>query len=76
MSANLYCREGLGIVAQCRSMSNCMDHPLLTWHRCGDIYHVGEVTDEGLDADALWSCAEDRVVWRSLRPSLVKRSSE
>jgi len=38
---------------------------------------IQQVTaDEGLDADALWSCAEDRVVWRSLRPSLVKRSSE
>jgi len=43
--------------------------PRNTW-----IQHVEE--DHGCTIDSLWSSAQDRSLWRSLRPSLVKRSSE
>jgi len=32
--------------------------------------------DHGCTIDSLWSSAHDRSLWRSLRPSLVRRSSE
>ena len=32
--------------------------------------------DHGCTIDSLWSSAQDRSLWRSLRPSLVRRSSE
>jgi len=32
--------------------------------------------DHGCTIDSLWSSAQDRSLWRSLRPSLVKHSSE
>ena len=32
--------------------------------------------DHGCTIDSLWSTAQDRLLWRSLRPSLVKYSSE
>ena len=43
--------------------------PRKTW-----IQQVEE--DHGCTIDSLWSLAQDRSLWRSLRPSLVKRSSE
>ena len=43
--------------------------PRKTW-----IQHVEE--NHGCTIDLLWSSAQDRSLWRSLRPSLVKRSSE
>jgi len=43
--------------------------PRKTW-----IQQVEE--DHGCTIDSLWSSAHDRSLWRSLRPSLVKRRSE
>jgi len=43
--------------------------PRKTW-----IQQVEE--DHGCTIESLWSSAQDRSLWRSLRPSLVKRSSE
>ena len=43
--------------------------PRKTW-----IQQVEE--DHGCTIDSLWSSAQDRSLWRSLRPSLVRRSSE
>jgi len=43
--------------------------PRKTW-----IQQVAE--DHGCTIDSLWSSAQDRSLWRSLQPSLVKHSSE